>query len=211
MKEPSDRYKVSVPEGRCGVWRVERLVVTGGDEGWQKLRAILNPHRPARVVPAGTYTYLKRIGGTFGDETVMSDTPDEIRDLRPLFDRVDLFTDGGSGEGIAVLINGLGLGIALRGVLLEPAVRRVDVVEIDPDVIALVGPTYAHDARVHIIAADAFRWESPKGARWDVVWHDIWDSICGDNVKGMIRLHRKYGRRCRWQGSWCRELCERRR
>ena len=35
--------------------------------------------------------------------------------------------------------------------------------------------------------------------------HDIWDDICLDNLETMATLHRKYGRRCDWQGSWKRD------
>jgi hypothetical protein len=34
------------------------------------------------------------------------------------------------------------------------------------------------------------------------VWHDIWLDLCTDNLEGMGKLHRKYGRRTDWQGSW---------
>ena len=75
--------------------------------------------------------------------------------------------------------------------------------------IDLVGPSFSHDDRVNIICADAFEWRPPKGVRYNAVWHDIWDDICTDNLPEMTRLHRKYGRRADWQGSWCRELCKR--
>jgi hypothetical protein len=37
--------------------------------------------------------------------------------------------------------------------------------------------------------------EMSKGKRYDMVWHDIWDDICSDNLEGMAKLHRKYGDR----------------
>jgi hypothetical protein len=55
----------------------------------------------------------------------------------------------------------------------------------------------------------AFEWKPPKGVRYDAAWHDVWDDICTDNLVGMRKLHRKYGKRCGWQGSWCRGECER--
>lgn len=33
----------------------------------------------------------------------------------------------------------------------------------------------------------------------------IWPEIVTTNLPEMTRLHRKYGRRVGWQGSWCRE------
>jgi hypothetical protein len=46
------------------------------------------------------------------------------------------------------------------------------------------------------------------GARFGAIWHDIWDSICEDNLDQMKTLHRRYGRRCDWQGSWGRDTIE---
>lgn len=110
-----------------------------------------------------------------------------------------------------VLLNGLGLGMVLGAVLQKEEVEQVTVIENSPDVIALVADHYRIDPRVSIILADAFIWTPPKGAFYDCVWHDIWPAICSDNLPEMIKLHRKYGRRCDWQGSWCRAECERRR
>lgn len=130
----------------------------------------------------------------------MSDTPDEIRDLWPL---------GHNARG-AVLLNGLGLGVAARLVLRKPDVTELIIVEKSADVIALTGRSLT-DPRLTIINADAYEFVPPKGKRYGAVWHDIWDNICADNLAGMGRLHRKYGRRADWQGSWCRAQCERHR
>jgi hypothetical protein len=65
------------------------------------------------------------------------------------------------------------------------------------------------DDRLRVIHADALKWMPPKVMRWSVVWHDIWDDISVDNLNEMTKLHRRYGRRCDWQGSWCRAECER--
>ena len=152
----------------------------------------LQPRR--REVAPGTYTRLvhERRG------VVMSDTPAERRD------HVE-FVVRAKGH---VLINGLGLGMCLAAVLARPEVVRATVVEADPDVVALVGPHYAGDPRVEIVRADAYEYRPPKGVRYGAVWHDIWDTITSENLPGMTRLHRKYGRRAEWQGSWARWLCE---
>jgi hypothetical protein len=39
-----------------------------------------------------------------------------------------------------------------------------------------------------------------------VAWHDVWANICEDNLPLMARLHRRYGRRVNWQGSWSKEV-----
>ena len=190
----SDNHKVDVPEGISGDWQVERFEVTEEQASFARLRASL--HAPYRESPpAGYYTRLMRRGWL-----VMSDTPAEIRDHRWAISEAK-----GS-----VLVNGLGLGVVVQAMLNRPQVEHLTVIEISPDVIALVGPHYQsrYGDRLEIIEADALTWKPPKGVRYDVVWHDIWGDICSDNLPEMHKLHRKYGRRTDWQGSWCRAECE---
>ena len=194
MSNYTSKYKVSVPEGVSGKWRVERFTVTEEAAALERIRSIFNG---GRGVPAGTYTRLTR-----GGEVVMSDTPDEISDHLHAIHRAH-------GH---VLINGLGLGMVLQAVLRKPEVERATVVDNSADVIALVGPHYQamFGDRLTIIEADALEYKPPKGSRFGVVWHDIWDGICSDNLPDMKALHRRYGRLTEWQGSWGRELAERR-
>ena len=132
---------------------------------------------------------------------MMSDTPAEIRDLiEPWLKFKEPWVD-------RVLINGLGLGIVLKMALAQPHIQHIDVVEIEPDVIKLVAPSY-DDPRVQIHAGNAYTIKWPKGQEWSVVWHDIWPNICTDNLEGMGTLHRRYGRRVVWQGSWQREYLQ---
>lgn len=128
----------------------------------------------------------------------MSDTPQEMRDHY-----VAVVNARGS-----CLINGLGLGMVLKAVLKKPEVADVTVVEISSEVLEMVSPHY-QDHRVTFVHASAFDYRPPKGKRYAMVWHDIWDFICADNIPEMQRLHRKYGRRADWQGSWARSQCER--
>jgi spermidine synthase len=101
-----------------------------------------------------------------------------------------------------VIINGLGLGCALRGVLSYPHVRHVDVVEVSQplvDLMVTLAP-WVSDPRVVLHVDDAYTKPWPPGTRWDVAWHDIWDDITTDN--DYATLHRRYGRRVTEQGSW---------
>jgi len=187
--------KVDVPEGVSGEWLVRRVTVSEEDEMSARLRCALKPQRPARYVPAGTYTQLKRGLLTI----VMSDTPDEIDDFREPLNKA-------KGR---CLINGLGLGVVANAMLMKPEVEHLTVIELSEDVIKLVGPWLVdkHGDRVNIIHADAFMWKPPKGAFYDVVWHDIWDDISEDNLDEMKRLKLRYGRCCGWQGCWAQEHC----
>lgn len=182
---------VTVPEGERGPWKVERFTISEEKASLANISMMFKPG--GRRCRAGTYTKLTRDG-----EIIMSDTPDEKRDHY-------WFVNRARGH---VLINGLGLGMVLGAVLLKSEVERATVVEASEDVIALVGPHYACD-RVEIVHGDALTWKPPAGVRYGAVWHDIWDDICADNLPEMKRLHRRYGRRADWQGSWARELCER--
>ncbi len=172
--------KVTLPEGSRGPWRIERFTVDRMD-----FHAAVR----GRGIPVGeTYTRLMR-----GNILVMSDTPAEQRDH---FEAVY------QAKGVC-LLNGLGIGMVLKNILLKAVVTEVTVVEISQDLIDLVSPHYA-DSRVKYICADALEYNPPKGKRYNMVWHDIWDNICADNLPDMGRLHRKYGRRTDWQGSWCK-------
>lgn len=184
-KNMTGRYPL--PVGQSGPWKIEQFTASDVGSRMSMFREGSRAPRP------GTYTRLMRNG-----KTIMSDTPAEIRDLYE-FER--------EAHG-SILMNGLGLAVAARMALAKPSVKDVTVIEQSADVIALVSP-HVQDSRLTIIQGDAYEWQPPKGRRWNVVWHDIWDDICADNLPEMARLHRKYGRRADWQGSWCRWQCQR--
>ena len=187
--------KCRVPAGKRGNWVVEKFVVSKQDVKLNNLRAMIS--FSARPIKAGSYTRLVRTNGF--RTVVMSDTPVECDDLSEVIDKA-------TGN---VLINGLGLGLVADAVLQKTDVEHVTVIEFEEDVIKLVGDFYKkkYGDRLTIIHADAFAFKPNKNAFYDVVWHDIWDDICSDNLKEMGRLHRKYARRCGWQGSWCKGEC----
>jgi hypothetical protein len=187
-------YRVDVPEGTDGGWRVQRFTVSEKDAELERLRSAF--HMGRGVCRPGTFTALYR-----GNTLVMSDTPDEIRD--------HLWAIAEARA--RVLVVGLGLGMVVNAMLRKPEVEHVTVVEKAPEVIRLVGPwlTAQHPGRVTILEADIFTWQPPKGARWQVAWFDIWDNMCSDNLNEMKLLHRRFGRRAEWKGSWARYECER--
>ena len=176
--------KVSIPEMKNGAWSIEHFVVDAPD-----IHSMLR----GRGVPPGKYTRAMRNG-----TLVMSDTPAEQRDH---YEAVRRATG-------SCLLNGLGIGMVLKNILLKDDVTDVTVVEISQDLIDMVSPHY-NDQRVTFICSDAFDYKPPKGKRYHMVWHDIWDYICADNLSEMTKLHRKYGSRADWQGSWCKAECQR--
>lgn len=184
---------IIVPDGVSGDWRVESFTVSAEDEKRERLRAAMQGLRPHEIVKEGSYKRLM-----CRNDVVMSNTPMEIYTNLP-------FMNQAKGD---VLINGLGLGMVLGAILKKPEVTSVTVIEKSPDVIALVAPSFEDDPRVSIIEGDALTYTPPKGQSYDVVWHDIWTFITADNLPEMHKLHRKYGRKAQWQGSWCRTECE---
>lgn len=182
--------KCDVPEGQSGPWRIERFVIDPEAARLYNLGLLFEGNGRYAVEP-GTYT---RLAHEHTHDPIMSDTPAEVRALKPAAHAFERY-------GGRVLINGLGLGLVVKVALMAPAVEHVDVVEIDPDVIRLVAPHYGN-GRVTVYEADAFTIQWPRGTRWSAVWHDIWPTICGDNAEGIGRLKRRYAQRCVWQAAW---------
>jgi hypothetical protein len=187
-----DEYKVDVPEGEIGDFRIEKFTVSKIESMASMFRASLASNMSRGFVPSGTYTRMLQSGRLW-----MSDTPDEIHDHLELFEVAN-----GS-----VLINGLGLGMAARGVLLEEEVQDLTVIEISEEVIQLVQPwleaKYAK-GRLKVIHGDAFEVEVED--RYDVVWHDIWDDIGGKHLDSIDSMEARFEGKCGWQQSWCKEL-----
>ncbi len=176
-----------IPDGEIGNWKIETYEVHANC-----------PRRffgGGRVVPAGIYRRLIRKDT---NETVMSNTPDEINDHAQFF-------EAAHGE---VLITGLGLGMCLTEVLKKPEVTGVTVVELATEVIQLVAP-YFNDERLQIVNASAFDFIPPKGKKYDVAWHDIWTFIEPDNLPQMDFLRAKYRPYCKRQMFWCQRQCKR--
>lgn len=188
-----DEYKVGWAAGRQGRWVIDRYT----NDDWLTPSAygtdpVLNTVL-GRWVPPGTWTRLME-RWELGMRTWMTDTPAEV------IDHID-FYDRAHGR---VLINGLGLGMSLKYVANKPCVTHVDVVEIEEDLIRLIGRQFKRHPRVTIHQADAYTFDVP-GATWDVVWHDIWAGIGdSDHLDGMEQLEQKYEKRCTWQGSWAK-------
>ena len=188
--------RVDVSEGQSGNWHIEKFTVSEKDASFHNLRASFHS---GRTIDAGEYTRIIR-GGT----TIMSDTPAEISDHMEFVRMARL---GGH-----ILINGLGIGWALEAILDCEKIKTITVIEKSKDVIDLVKQHYydkcPKNKSLIIVHADALEYKPQKGQRYGAVWHDIWDIICADNIEDMKKLHRKYGRRTDWQGSWCRYQCE---
>lgn len=162
---------------------------------------IIRRPAPDPVIGFETQTLLTRwnIGSLHlpMGEIVMDDSLPELRRHLPVWLRA-------RGR---VLKTGLGLGCVVRGLLINPEVEHVDVVEIDPDIVRVVGPLFDDEPRVTIHLADAHTWDFGN-RRWDFVWHDIHDNTVdcsGDDLQVQhARLIMRYSDvvPTRRQGAW---------
>jgi spermidine synthase len=191
--------KVDVPEGAQGEWAVERFIIDEAGAKFFNLRerlAQIQHGIQERPVVPGTYTRLMR-----GNDVVMSDT-DAERDDHALPVKM---ADGDC------LIMGLGLGMVANAILLKNKDNTVTVVERDPDVASLVAPHYRKrfGGRFKVIEGDALTLMPKTFGRkhWSVIWHDIWDVTCTDNLPEMRKLERRWKAHCKWQGCWGRWDC----
>ena len=117
------RAKVAVGQSR-GWWRIEPSVSRPGDLAWWSARGQQMP-----VTPPGLYASLVHQDRGL----VMSDLPAEIAGALPFLDYA-----AGQLRPVQVLIAGLGLGIVPAWLLAHASVARIDIIEIDADVIALI-------------------------------------------------------------------------
>lgn len=173
------KYRSIVPAGHSGPWRIEEMQVEF-DLG--NLRMI----RDGRGCAPGTYKRL--VHDKRG--IVMSDTDAEIADFLS-------FVLDARGH---VAVAGLGLGVVTQALLARPEVKHVTVVEIDRDVIKLVKP-YLECDRLTVVRADIFKWVPSR--KFDWVWFDIWDDICGDHVVQIDHLKDRYKAFARKRFAWC--------
>jgi len=189
---------VTVPDGKSGDWEVSTYSVTEKDIELHNIRCMFSAGMGNRLMVPGTYKKLTRNG-----YLVISNTVAEVDD------HID-FIHNAKGD---VLINGLGLGVCIFGIVeanktKKEKVTSITVIEISSDVINLVSPSILElDCAIEVIQADAFEFKPPKGKRYGAVWHDIFDDICTDNLPEMTKLKRKYGKLTEWQGCWCEDLC----
>lgn len=100
-----------------------------------------------------------------------------------------------------VLVTGLGLGCVVRGLLANPRVEHIDVVEVDPGIFDVVGREFEGNPRVTLFLGDALTAPLARSARWDFAWHDIWCEGSGLQVLHAELLVR-YRDRARRQGAW---------
>lgn len=155
------------PEGDLGPWRISRTA-TGIDHGYYTRQWVIS----------GMPVLLRRspVNAELW-ETWMSLSPHEIESQEPGC----LCAHGHT------VIMGLGMGWVAMNAALNPAVMRVTVVELDQEVIELIGaagvmgqlpPEIA--AKIVIVKANAMEWRPDEPV--DILYADIWRPIADTNA-----------------------------
>lgn len=181
----------AIPKGWSNLWLVTKTDIPEQSESMRFGKPVL--------IPAGTYTFLRCLTEATlynwpPGEVVMEDTPFELRThlgfVMQAFGRV--------------LITGLGLGCVVRGLLANPEVEHVTVIENSPDVLKLVAP-HMPTERLTIVEEDAFKWVSTNDLNFDCAWHDLWTNkdegephLDFWHVEMLWKCRRKIAR----QGAW---------
>jgi|HubBroStandDraft_2_1064218.scaffolds.fasta_scaffold36907_6 hypothetical protein len=123
-------------------------------------------------------------------EVVMEDSARELRKHLPIW----LNAEG------RVLVTGLGLGCVVRGLLASPRVTQISVVEIDPQIIRVVGHEFCSNPRVRLIRGDAFKVQLRDD--FDFAWHDLWTE--GEPHLQVLHseLLQRFHSQAKRQGAW---------
>lgn len=180
------RVPLSLQPQEFGLWRIDRI------ENTPTLQAL---HKATNTPDIGWphMTILYRATAATlhtNGEAVMEDSRRELSRHLPIW----LAAKG------HVLVSGLGLGCVVRGLLANPEVRHIDVVEIDPGIMGIVGSEFIANPRVSLYLGDALKFQWEDGKTWDYAWHDIWAE------KGLHVLHgrliARYSDFCARQGAW---------
>ncbi len=194
------RVPLSLEPQTFGSWTIERRRV-GESILFEDLSGVECRDRalPYGEVGFPDYTLLRRITlaslhlEKLGGEIVMEDSQRELRKHLGIW----MVAKG------RVLKTGLGLGCVVRGLLANPEVEHIDVVEIDDDIVRIIGREFAFNPRVTMHVADALTWD--YGDRtWDYAWHDLhsFDETC------LQKMHMDLFKRYRLavplarQGAW---------
>jgi hypothetical protein len=151
----------AIPEGWSNLWFITKAEVASAHPSVRFGKDV--------IVPPGTYTHLFCVTDSTvyswpPGELVMEDTPFELSTHLG-------FALNAYGK---VLVTGLGLGCVTRGLLANPKVEHVTVIENSPDVIKLVASYMPQTDRLTIVEAEAREWASQNKDVFDCGWHDLW-------------------------------------
>lgn len=172
----------------------------------KKRDSIRDPFRSGlEYVPPGTYCILAKATNNGNvddswDDTWMSDTPMEHNTN---YD--GLYQAKGD-----ILVIGLGIGMLSLAMCRKKEVRSVTVLEIEPEVVQLVAPHVRH-RKLRIILADG-KQPPIRGRNFDLIYLDIWPTICSDNwpeMKPLLAMYRRHRRQGGVVDGWLKDYVQR--
>lgn len=180
------RVPPHVSSGTWGVWTIARQIL---EPPIGKLTGFPEADGSGVLTVLGRVT-METLHTPYG-EIVMEDSRRELERHLPI-----LLTARGR-----VLISGLGLGCVVRGLLEKPEIEHIDVVELDPWILGVVGPEFMENPRVTLHQGDALTYPWFAGMRWDYAWHDVW---CEEGSLDLLHaeLLSRYRDLATWQGAW---------
>lgn len=189
-----------IEAGDDGLWSVKKLALVKGYEGEDKGRKI--------SLAPGVYTqlfHMGQYGNPYVGDLVMHDFPAE------LLTHLDFMLKAHG----KVLVTGLGLGCVVRGLLANPNVKHVTVLEKNKSVMRLVYPYMPQTRRLTILRAEAQRWTKETRQVFDCAYHDLWtDQSAGEphlqivHNKCVIHMRKKVNDiHFAWQATrWMRRI-----
>lgn len=185
------RVPSTMPLGTFGAWTITREESPAIDgeplAGWPDMTLLSRWPKPDPNDP-----YANESGCLRRREIVMEDSRRELSQHLPIW----LAARG------RVLVTGLGLGCVVRGLLANPAVTHVDVVEIDEDILTVTGAEFLREPRVKIHHGDALTFKWSPIDRWDFAWHDLWTDGPQHLQFLHVQLMAKLRGRVPRQGAW---------
>lgn len=193
------KMNLPYPDAESGDHAIQSIEVSKAEAKLNDIRCSLNGTNFMRCTP-GTHRRLYRLSTR---TVVMSNSLMELRTNWR-------FIRKAAGD---VLINGLGLGIVPFALLRKAkSIRSITIIEKSNDVIELVGnhladAAYKAGVPLAIEHDDAYSRPIPPIAKYEYVWHDIWDTISAKNLVQMAALVAKYRKHSGWQGCWSADIC----
>lgn len=183
-----------------GEFKIGHIVMDQAFIDREQMRASFTPGGCYEIMGLEPGTYVKLTSGSGG--IIMSDTPMEIRTNWD-------FIENAHGQ---VLIAGLGLGLVVLSIQSKKEVTSVTIVEKYREVVELVVPRIPLNMKVDIVVDDAFEWLPHEGEKFDTIYFDIWNIICGDHYPETKDLHKRFRKFLNrkenpksWMDSWRRE------
>lgn len=184
----------------CGRIKIDKILVTAEQARFQRAKAVFDFYSNYFYCDfkEGLYTRLY-----IDEKLVMSNTPMEARENRAAI----VFSKG------TVLVGGLGLGMVIIGMLNNPNVKHITVVEKEQSLIDVVVPIISvyndFKEKVTIVCSDIFKYKTSE--KFDYIYMDIWPAVDGDNYSEMKTLNRKFSKNKAESKTiinhWAKQMC----